>query len=220
MQTLHEEVKSIPHLKHHGGINRILTCGSPVDELLRVTLDLCRQHTYEGNRGCASHRSFTIQGRDIKQFHPAMGLDDGYSFLWDDPGVRFGAGERSLKRQHTLYMCLRGESSGHQRRTEQEVNRLRHVALPFKGKRSSIYLAPSQVEKRGLARALQDDIKAVNDPRATGLTPGQQRHPPMIGDMLQYRISGVGRLVFEVQARHEVIEQTASKHGDTDIRSL
>jgi len=46
MQTVNEEVKSIPHLKHHGGINRILTCGSPVDELLRVTLDLCRQHTY------------------------------------------------------------------------------------------------------------------------------------------------------------------------------
>jgi hypothetical protein len=106
MQSIHEEVKSLPHLKHQGGVDRILARGSPVNELLRIALDACRQHAYQGNRGCASHHCLTVESRDIEQFLPAISCDDGRSLLWDDPGASFRAGERGLKCEHFPHMRL------------------------------------------------------------------------------------------------------------------
>ncbi len=118
LQSIHEEVKSLPHLKHQSGVDRILARGSPVDELLRIALDACRQHTYQGNRGGASHCGFTVESRDIEQFLFAIGCDDGRSLLWDDPGASFRAGERGLKCEHSPHMRLGGEGRGHVRCAE------------------------------------------------------------------------------------------------------
>src|SRR6266487_73901 len=81
-------------------------------------------------------------------------------------------------------------------------------------------VAPSQVEKRSLARALQDDIKSVDDRLFNSLAPGQQCRTLFIRDKLQNRILGICWLIFKVQTSYEVIEQSASKHGNTDMRSL
>src|SRR5216684_4670844 len=81
-------------------------------------------------------------------------------------------------------------------------------------------VAPSQVEKHGLTRALEDDVKMVNDYCTTMLAPGQQRRSSLAGDTLQHHILGVGWLVCEVQARHKVVEQPASEHSNADVRCL
>lgn len=78
----------------------------------------------------------------------------------------------------------------------------------------------SQVEKRGLARTMEDEIKVVYDPRVTSLAPGHERRPPVFGDALQDRVTGIGWLVLEVQACHKMIEQPAGKHGDAEVRCL
>src|SRR5438874_357533 len=83
-----------------------------------------------------------------------------------------------------------------------------------------IFLAPSDVEERGLARALQDDIKTVDHHFASRLTVGQQGCAPVTRHALQDRVTGVGRLILKVQPRHEVVEQPARKYGDADVRSL
>src|SRR5579885_3309455 len=76
--------------------------------------------------------------------------------------------------------------------------------------------SPSDVEERGLVRALQDDVEAVDNRCAIGLTAGQQGGASFGRNVLQHRIFGVGRLVGEVEARHGVVEQAARKDGDTD----
>src|SRR6266566_3892269 len=81
-------------------------------------------------------------------------------------------------------------------------------------------LAPSQVEKRSLVRALQDDIKSVDDCLFNSLAPGQQCRTPFVRDTLQNRILSICWLIFKVQTSYEVVEQPASKHGNTDMRSL
>src|SRR6266536_2962458 len=81
-------------------------------------------------------------------------------------------------------------------------------------------IAPSQVEKRSLACALQDDIKSVDDRPFNRLAPGQQCRTLFVGDKLQNRILCIGLLIFKVQTSYEVIEQSASKHGNTDMWSL
>ena len=47
-------------------------------------------------------------------------------------------------------------------------------------------------EQNALTRALQDDVKAVDNGCATRLAPGQQRRPPIVWDALQHRIKSVG----------------------------
>src|SRR2546421_9125097 len=84
--------------------------------------------------------------------------------------------------------------------------------------------SPSEVEKRGLVRALKHDIKAVNSRRAIGLAtrcaPGQQCCPAVGWDAFQHGVPGVACLIFKVQACHDVIEQSASKHSNADVRRL
>src|SRR5713101_8093415 len=130
-QSSHQEVKSIPHLKHQCSVDRILACGAPMDELLRLTFDVFRQNAYKRNCGCASRRSFTVQSINIEQLYLAIGCNGVCDFLWDDPGVSFCMGQRGLKCEDPPHMCLCGKHTGHLRRAEQVVNRLRHVALPF-----------------------------------------------------------------------------------------
>src|SRR2546421_11264121 len=83
-----------------------------------------------------------------------------------------------------------------------------------------IYLAPLEVEKRRLVRALPNDIKAIDGHIPFSLSSCQQCRSSVSGDNLQYRIAGIAGLVFKVQARHEVIEQPAGKYRDTDMRCL
>ena len=130
-QSLRQEIKPVPHLEHQRRVNRVLTRSPPMDELLCITLNLCCQNAHKGNRGCASYRSLTIQDSDIEQFDPATGSDDGCGLLRNDPRASFRAGERRLERQHSLHMRLGGEDGGHFLCAEHEVNRLRHLALPF-----------------------------------------------------------------------------------------
>src|SRR6266567_4509359 len=84
--------------------------------------------------------------------------------------------------------------------------------------------SPSEVEKRGLVRALKHDVKAVNSLCAIGLAtcyaPGQQRCPAVGWDAFQHGIPGVACLIFKVHACHDVIEQSARKHGNADVRRL
>src|SRR5450759_754643 len=105
-QPFYEKIKPVSHLKHQGSVDRILARGSPVDELLRVTLDLRCEHAYQGNRGCASHGSLTIQGYDIEEFYPALDSDGGRGLLWNDANASFRAGKRGLKCEHPPHVCL------------------------------------------------------------------------------------------------------------------
>src|SRR2546421_8677073 len=77
--------------------------------------------------------------------------------------------------------------------------------------------SPSEVEKRGLVRALKHDVKTVNSQRAIALAtrcaPGQQRCPALGWDTFQHGVPGVACLILTVHACHDVIEQSASQHS-------
>src|SRR5512146_2475035 len=61
--------------------------------------------------------------------------------------------------------------------------------------------APSQVEERGLARALQDDVQPVDDPALDRLAPREQRLAPLGGHALQHRVRRIRGLIGEVEPR-------------------
>src|SRR5260370_1172249 len=148
-QSVHEEIEPVPRLQHQRRIDCILARGSPMDEPFCITLDPGRQHSYKGDRGCAGHRRLTVQGRYIEQFLPAIGRDDGCCLLWDDAGASFRACQGCLKSEHAPHMRLGGEGGGHSRRAEQEVTRLRHVALLHQTLKNAVSPAPcSTISKR------------------------------------------------------------------------
>src|SRR5438132_2633282 len=84
----------------------------------------------------------------------------------------------------------------------------------------SACLAPSDVEKRGLALALQNNVKAVDHTRPFLLALSEQRGSSMLRNTLQDGIAGIGWLVCKVQACHQVVEQSAREHSDTDVWCL
>src|SRR5579884_2892055 len=72
-------------------------------------------------------------------------------------------------------------------------------------RKAAISYAPSHVEKRGLARALHDNIKSIDDLIALGRAASEEGEEAVYGHELQHRVLVVSRLVLEVQARYEVI---------------
>src|SRR6266699_3447254 len=97
---------------------------------------------------------------------------------------------------------------------------LLHVAFPFRCGLRSSWLAPSDVEKRGLALALQNDVKAVDNAGPFLLECCEQRGASMLRNRQQDGISGIGWLVGKVQACQQVVEQSACEHGDADVWCL
>ena len=81
-----------------------------------------------------------------------------------------------------------------------------------------------ELEERSLARALQDDVKAVDQrfvhQLLVGDLPGKQGWPTISGDVLQDRIARVCRLILKIQAGDDMVEQSARKHRDTDVWRL
>src|SRR5690349_22753025 len=65
------------------------------------------------------------------------------------------------------------------------------------GGKAVICLAPSEVEKRRLARALQDDIKAIDRHIPFLLSSRQQRCSSVSRNRLQHWITGIAGIVFK-----------------------
>src|SRR5579875_179787 len=78
----------------------------------------------------------------------------------------------------------------------------------------------SDVEEHGLVLTLQNDIKAVDDARPFLVAGGKQRRASILRHAQQDGIAGIGWLIGEVQARHEVVEQASREHSDTDMGRL
>src|SRR5262245_33488237 len=95
------------------------------------------------------------------------------------------------------------------------------IVKPLCGRHStaSIFLHPAvEIEEHRFARALQHDVEAIHDGPVAAPSPSQQRIPALIRHAAQHRVLGIARLVREVDARHEMIEQAAGEYGDTDMR--
>src|SRR6267143_1866848 len=81
------------------------------------------------------------------------------------------------------------------------------------------FLEFSEIEESGLPFALQDDIETVR--RAAVLPAGEKRAAHRrFRDPAQHRVAVVGRLVREVDPRHQLLEQPAREDGQVDVRSF
>src|SRR6187431_176265 len=75
----------------------------------------------------------------------------------------------------------------------------------------------SEPEEDGFTVPLKVDVEAV----AAVLDGGDQRLTPLRPERGQQRVGGVGlRLVAEVDARRDAVEQAAREHRDGDVRRL
>src|SRR5215475_5490289 len=80
--------------------------------------------------------------------------------------------------------------------------------------------ALSEVEKRRLARTLQDNVVEIQVGPLSHLRPRQERLPAGLRNPLQHRIGLIGGIAGEVEPCHQVVEQTARVDDDSDMRRL